>query len=508
MIRSVLVLALFVSGTLLAAEPALVLKSVNTFQWIYDDRGTGADDDLSIWRPVISGDRYNDGAYYSLGDVAMRSHGVPPKTGFVVRALKPDALAPPLGYTVVWDDSGSGGDFDVKFWKPIAPPGYVALGHVVVRSYSQYPSTDLIRCVKAEYVRQAGHAWVWDDSGSGADDDASIWEARPQYGDFRGQQLNTFLSNRSHGAGYDPYYVLDRNAIAGYGFATLPQSNADWQAMAVDFAPDVLLHPNEAFFPSDVDLILNHTSQVSYGNESYLEADLNCAICTNQPFLYGDNPSQHNVPMYAIIVPKNAPSGDVGGIGPGDQIVDIVYFMFYPYNRGKYIDPILWDETWYGNHVGDWEHLTVRFVNGRPHQLYLSQHGSGQTFAWGDKYLTLGGNEVGQHHAEVYSAQGSHALYAAPGGYTYMTINYLFGKIRLTDYTGAGPRWYGSQDLEVIFRQNPGSYGPDLEWLNYAGRWGNPEEACIDLIDVCRLENGPTGPMRKAATNPAHFALD
>ena len=39
------------------------------------------------------------------------------------------------------------------------------------------PSTDLIRCVKSEYVLPANPAWVWEDSGSGADYDLGLWQA-------------------------------------------------------------------------------------------------------------------------------------------------------------------------------------------------------------------------------------------------------------------------------------------------------------------------------------------
>nr|WP_253894823.1 Vps62-related protein [Corallococcus exercitus] len=62
-----------------------------------------------------------------------------------------------------------------------------------------------------------------------------------------------------------------------------------------------------------------------------------------------------------------------------------MYWNFYPYNNGKRVC-IGWYSPWgcvggystFGNHVGDWEHLTVRFIDGRPALVYLSQHADGQ----------------------------------------------------------------------------------------------------------------------------------
>ncbi|MCP4136016.1 MAG: Vps62-related protein [bacterium] len=336
----------------------------------------------------------------------MGSHGITPKNVFAVRELEAGVLAKPLYYVKIWDDSGSGGSHDVKFWKPIPPSGYTCLGHVVIRSYSETPSTDLIRCVKSEYVSSASNRKVWDDSGSGADDDAGIWEAVPFTGDEHGLPTNTFISRESHSAGSEQFSVLNKNYIEGMGFASVPSSTADWEALASKFAPIVYMHSNEEFFPSDVEYHLANTTVQNNGGTDYLTAAISCANCTNQAFLYGKNPNSNQVPLYAMIIQKNAPSSSTNGLEPGDEIIDIVYWMFYPYNRGKWVNPVLWD------------------------------------------------------------------------------------------------------GLTVFQRQPAGTYTGSLSWLNYSGRWGNPEQACISQIGVCRLENGPTGPMDKNAANPAYLGLD
>jgi hypothetical protein len=233
------------------------------------------------------------------------------------------------------------------------------------------------------------------------------------------------------------------------GMETTPSTNADWEKIASDFAPNVYMHSNEEFMPSDAEYHLSNTTV----QNNYMVTALNCAICTNHPFLYGKNPSTTTVPMYAVIHTKNSPAQTTDGIDSGDKVVDIIYWMFYPYNRGKYVDPILWDKTWYGNHVGDWEHLTVRFVNGRPYRVYLSAHGDGGTYAFGDKNLLTQMGSAGQFRTVAYSAQGSHALYPNQGGHVYKNIKVpLIGVsvIKLTDYTNQGVLWQGANGLKTL----------------------------------------------------------
>lgn len=53
-----------------------------------------------------------------------------------VKALEPDALAPPTGFTEIWNDRGSGANDDVRVMKMNAPSGYTCLGHVAVRGHT------------------------------------------------------------------------------------------------------------------------------------------------------------------------------------------------------------------------------------------------------------------------------------------------------------------------------------------------------------------------------------
>ena len=59
----------------------------------------------------------------------------------------------------------------------------------------------------------------------------------------------------------------------------------------------------------------------------------------------------------------------------------------------------------FDDHVGDWEHAMVRFVNGVPQYIYLSEHSGGSAYTYSALTETNG-------RATTYIATGSHANYA------------------------------------------------------------------------------------------------
>lgn len=72
-----------------------------------------------------------------------------------------------------------------------------------------------------------------------------------------------------------------------------------------------------------------------------------------------------DAPVVLVVVPK------------GDGVVDAFWFFFYSYNLGNTVFNVR-----FGNHVGDWEHTTVRFQHGVPKAVFFSEHSFGQAYAW------------------------------------------------------------------------------------------------------------------------------
>ncbi len=109
---------------------------------IWDDSGSGAHEDVSIYRPV----QYQSG-YFILGDVAKLGHGKPDTITMAVRELTAGALAQPASATEIWRDSGSGADDDVKILRLNPSSGYTCLGHIAIGSYSASPDLSKYRYV-------------------------------------------------------------------------------------------------------------------------------------------------------------------------------------------------------------------------------------------------------------------------------------------------------------------------------------------------------------------------
>jgi len=312
--------------------------------------------------------------------------------------------------------------------------------------------------------------------------------------------------------------------------------------MIQSWAPLIWLHSGEQFLPSSVDFFLEHVNlqnrkgrildlfpksdRLPAGSPSaslHLQTrhKLHCSSCLGPSLFYGQRVANGGVPVYAV----------VRDYQDAWNTIDVVYHTFYPYNRGKQVcvgiltakDKCLGNVESFGNHVGDWEHVQLRFQNGKPHILYLSVHNFGAYYSWDEStgrfQLTKGetpkqkaarrGRKTNRKfvrqlepnfpdllhlsgtHPVMFSANGSHGLWATPGKHTFSSFP------RLADFTDAGIAWNTWENLVIIpWNDTPFPYVGELGWLNFRGRWGNTKNGC-DLEPIsgeCRMNNGPFYP--------------
>ncbi|KAJ5780450.1 hypothetical protein N7457_005610 [Penicillium paradoxum] len=175
-----------------------------------------------------------------------------------------------------------------------------------------------------------------------------------------------------------------------------------------------------------------------------------------------------------------------------DQTVDAFYFYFYAYNKGGRVLGLE-----FGDHIGDWEHNMIRFVNGTPNAIWYSQHARGQAF-------TYGAVEKKDKRPYAYSAQGTHANYAISGkhDHTIPGINLLAGF--LMDYTDRGILWdpvlnayMYTYSITTGAFQSASSQDP-VGWLNFNGKWGDDQPPNEPLIfGQAKKVGGPNGPKFK-----------
>lgn len=203
-----------------------------------------------------------------------------------------------------------------------------------------------------------------------------------------------------------------------------------------------------------------------------------------------------NAPAVLVVVDK------------GSGIVDAFWFFFYSYNLGQTVMGVR-----FGNHVGDWEHCMVRFEHGVPRGVFFSEHEGGQAYAF-EAVEKRGERPV------IYSAVGSHAMYALPGTHAYVLPFKL-----LKDQTDKGPLWdpalnnyayfydytkeryEDDEDFDILSEPKslmPAASNPHAptSWFHFKGRWGDEIYSLADqrqwrFFGQYHYVAGPDGPKNK-----------
>lgn len=175
----------------------------------------------------------------------------------------------------------------------------------------------------------------------------------------------------------------------------------------------------------------------------------------------------------------------------------------------------------------------IRFINSEPKYVWLSQHANGEAYTFSALQKDSKGKRVSRispysfhnicrksQHTNpplpqpiIYSATGSHALYATTGTHDHTIPNLdLPTPLLLVDYTDAGPFYdpvlssYTYTYTLASKTFNPTSPTPTapISFLTYTGHWGDAEYPETDpkqkgkgLFGFKKYVGGPTGPADK-----------
>jgi len=150
---------------------------------ICNDRGSGADLDVSIWRAKNWRDRGGN-LWYPLGDIVVSGYGAP-ASFYLMRAKPGINLEEVFAFTreyydYRWTDKHTGAYLDGALFEPRCPPGSYPLGHMAAyNGFLSPPPNHRYTCIKAKYtqITSVPRKILWHDKGSGAWHDVTLMAA-------------------------------------------------------------------------------------------------------------------------------------------------------------------------------------------------------------------------------------------------------------------------------------------------------------------------------------------
>ncbi|KAM5552080.1 hypothetical protein ABKV19_026775 [Rosa sericea] len=378
------------------------------------------------------------------------------------------ALQQPVDYTLVWSSESvkMKKDGDGYLWLPTAPERYAAIGHVVTSS-PEKPSLDKIRCVRSDLTDQCeADSWIWGPPG-GTIDGFNVYSLTPSNRGIQamGVPVGTFLA--SNGKANNIACLKNNNTQPNTCMPNQSQIHAILQA----YAPFIYFHPDEAYLPSSVGWFFTN------GALLYNKQDVKNPVPIEPT---GSNLPQggSNDGAYWLDLPvdqaakERVKKGDLVDaeaylhIKPmlGSTFTDIAIWVFYPFNGPARAKVEFFNVSLgkIGEHVGDWEHVTLRVSNftGQLWSVYFSEHSGG---IWVD----ASGLEFQNGNKPVtYASLHGHAFYSKPGlvlqGNGSIGIRNDTAKSKMVMDSGLRPSIIAAEYLGII----------EPPWLNYSSKWG------------------------------------
>ncbi|XP_027918455.1 uncharacterized protein LOC114177325 [Vigna unguiculata] len=401
-------------------------------------------------------------------------------------------LKKPVNYTLVWNTGSLKIDQDgpIYVWLPIAPDGYKAVGHVVTNTTDQ-PSLDRVMCVRSDFTDQCEtNNLIW------GLDTFNVFDVRPNNRGIQapGVRVGTFAAQTGTPNPPSIACLKNNNPIPKY-MPNLEQIKAILQV----YSPVMYLHPDENYFPSSVEWFFTN------GAVLYKKGQMNPEMIKPNGSNLPQDP--HNDGAYYIGLPSDAAAqekvkkGDLKSaisyvhVKPmfGGTFTDVAIWTFYPFNgpaRAK-VEFLTLNLGKIGEHVGDWEHVTLRVsnFNGELKQVYFSQHSKGMWLDSSEIEYQSGNKPV------YYSSLHGHASYPHAG-------LHLVGQndVGIRNDTDKGDSVLDLGASQLVSAEYLGSEVVEPPWLNYYREWGPKIDYNIDE-EVKKLEKILPGRLKSTLEN-------
>jgi hypothetical protein len=383
-----------------------------------------------------------------------------------------EALTKPVDYTLVWSSES----LQIKqegvgyIWLPTPLDGYKALGCVVTTS-PEKPSLEKVRCVRSDLTDDCQiDKWIW---GQGKESDPNgfnVFSLRPSNRGTQamGVSVGTFVAQNTTSASISLACLKNIESNLSC-MPTLDQVQAIFQV----YSPRIYFHPDEEYLPSSARWYFTNGALLYKKDEESKPVPIE-STGSNLP-QGGSNDGSYwlDLPVEEA-ARERVKRGDLQDcqvylhIKPmlGATFTDIVAWLFYPFNgpgRAK-VDLITVPLGKTGQHVGDWEHVTLRIsnFNGQLCGIYLSAH-SGGTWYDASELEFQNGNK-----AVIYSSLNGHAMYAKPG-----LVLQGSGNIGIRNDTAKSNKFIDTgARFSVVSAEYMGSSIVEPPWLNYLRKWG------------------------------------
>ncbi|KAK9051517.1 hypothetical protein SSX86_028144 [Deinandra increscens subsp. villosa] len=382
------------------------------------------------------------------------------------------SLARPTDYSLVWTSESQKikQDNNGYIWLPVCPDGYKAVGYVVTVS-PEKPSLDKIRCVRSDFTEIVElDRWIWGLKNEIDPNGLNVYGSRPKDRGVQAMGVPTgsfLIQNISGSADVSLPYCLKNTKNTLLAMPNLSQI----KALIETYSPIIYFHPDEKYLPSTVNWFFQNGALLyQKGLEtspSQVEPD-----GSNLPQGGSDDGS------YWLDLPaddsakERVKKGDLGNanayfhIKPmfGGTFTDMAIWVFYPFNgparlKLEFLNISLGK---IGEHVGDWEHLTLRVSNfdGSLKCVYFSEHSGGTLLDASQIEFEIGNKPV------AYASLNGHAFYSKPG-----LVLQGNGRNGIRNDTAKGKAVMDTGIRAVVVAVDHLT-AVEPPWLNYRRKWG------------------------------------
>ncbi|KAL3820107.1 hypothetical protein ACJIZ3_006012 [Penstemon smallii] len=428
-------------------------------------------------------------------------------------------LEKPLNYSLIWS-SESGKNKCGYIWLPNPPVGYKPMGYVVTTEPNE-PNLEEIRCVRSDLTESCEVSEVIFDSNTlSTKDQVYVCDTRPCKRGMlcKGVPVGTFFCRRDESSEDELTIACLKNLDSThFAMPNLEQIHA----LIKHYGPTLYFHPDEAYLPSSVSWFFENGALLyKEGRDKGLTIDRKGSILPdggkNDGEFWLDLPEEdenrdnvkcgdiETAELYTHVKPAS-----------GGTFTDISMWIFCPFNGPATIKVGVLSYTFnrIGQHVGDWEHYTLRISNfdGELWSVYFSEHSGGEWLDASELEFIEGNKTI------VYASKNGHASFPHEGCYiqgsTKLGIGAKNDCAKSDYYVDSSTKYQivAAEYLEII----------EPPWLQYMREWGptvvydslselekilkylpffvrSSVEDLIELFpDEVYGEEGPTGPKEK-----------